>query len=350
MFSLIITILSIALVAVLALATLYYGGKAFLDGKADSNATTAINTATQISSALSLYRADHDSVPSTLTSISPEYLKQIPLVAGQRWDSATLSGSTLLLTNALNLTACQKFNQKMLKTTSVPATPIQSDSLPKYCFGSEANGYHVVWNSGITNGSSSMVAELTTLSGSGVTASGRPLTNPATFLPVPATSLSFTTSDAQAGVFSQSTPNGGSGAGGNTTPSSGGSGTSTTNSGYGSISHVMSNSANHAGIVLDLNSTSYGAPLTVKGKITNDEGGLFVESTTITANVIDYDNHVTPVTLNYNAATGIFSTTFVYNGTSDNITLFLNTDTCSQFRVEASFEGDTEADQTWGCS
>jgi len=55
MFSLIITIISIALVAALALATLYYGGSAFSQGSAKANASSIIEQAQQIAGANTLY-------------------------------------------------------------------------------------------------------------------------------------------------------------------------------------------------------------------------------------------------------------------------------------------------------
>ena len=58
MFSLIITIISIALVAALALATLYFGGDAFNQGSAKASAATVVNQAQQISGANTLYFLD----------------------------------------------------------------------------------------------------------------------------------------------------------------------------------------------------------------------------------------------------------------------------------------------------
>ena len=58
MFSLIITIISIALVAALALATLYYGGSAFNKGAAGAVAARLINEGQQMNGAVALYKAD----------------------------------------------------------------------------------------------------------------------------------------------------------------------------------------------------------------------------------------------------------------------------------------------------
>src|ERR1700730_4423918 len=86
MFSLIITIISIALVAALALATIYYGGSAFNRGSAQAQASTLISQAQQIAAAEVLYANDHagaydltasDATLSGLTS-APTYLTTIP--------------------------------------------------------------------------------------------------------------------------------------------------------------------------------------------------------------------------------------------------------------------------------
>lgn len=58
MFSLIITIISIALVAALALATLYYGGSAFNKGSAGATAARLINEGQQLNGAIQVLRAD----------------------------------------------------------------------------------------------------------------------------------------------------------------------------------------------------------------------------------------------------------------------------------------------------
>lgn len=88
MFSLIITIISIALVAALALATLYYGGQAFNKGSAEAEATKAINEAQQVAGAIQLFRADLASgmlvIPDQKDRenlgdvITAGYLKQLP--------------------------------------------------------------------------------------------------------------------------------------------------------------------------------------------------------------------------------------------------------------------------------
>lgn len=80
MFSIIITIISIALVALLALATIYYGGSSFNRSSAEANATKVLTQAQQILSADQLYRADHPGKKPTSMQelVDAGYLKSIP--------------------------------------------------------------------------------------------------------------------------------------------------------------------------------------------------------------------------------------------------------------------------------
>lgn len=78
MFSLIITIISIALVAALALATIYYGGSAFTRGGDAAKASQLINEGQQLQGARTLAKADA-AAHSTLADLtSGNYLSQVP--------------------------------------------------------------------------------------------------------------------------------------------------------------------------------------------------------------------------------------------------------------------------------
>jgi type II secretory pathway pseudopilin PulG len=79
MFSLIITLVSIALVAALALATLYYGGSSWLRGNAAAAATLA-NQGQQVLAAMTLYYTEHSAYPADLQDlVNGEYLKTVPV-------------------------------------------------------------------------------------------------------------------------------------------------------------------------------------------------------------------------------------------------------------------------------
>lgn len=82
MFSLIITVVSIALVAALALATLYYGRAVAEDGVSSAKAVRVVNAGEQVMGALSLYYAEHGSYPPTLDAlVSDHYLRTMPELA-----------------------------------------------------------------------------------------------------------------------------------------------------------------------------------------------------------------------------------------------------------------------------
>lgn len=82
MFSLIITIISIALVAALALATLYYGGSAFNRGNDSAEAARLINEGQQVNGAVTIAKADAAAGGTAVTTwaglISGNYLSQLP--------------------------------------------------------------------------------------------------------------------------------------------------------------------------------------------------------------------------------------------------------------------------------
>lgn len=81
MFSLIITIISIVLVAALALATIYYGGSAFTGGSAKAAASTVVSQAQQISGAITLSQNDNGGAfPADVAAlVSGNYLQAAPI-------------------------------------------------------------------------------------------------------------------------------------------------------------------------------------------------------------------------------------------------------------------------------
>lgn len=93
MFSLIITIISIALVIVLAAATLYYGGNPFEQAAQRADSARILQEANQIAGALELYKADNGGFPTgTPTEIANalvdgRYLSQFP--NPEKWSFTT---------------------------------------------------------------------------------------------------------------------------------------------------------------------------------------------------------------------------------------------------------------------
>lgn len=92
MFSLIITIISIALVAALAVASVYYGGQAFSQGTAKANASTLVSQAQQIAGANTLYANDHNGSfvaagAVTGSALTPDYLSSAPVAKADLVDA-----------------------------------------------------------------------------------------------------------------------------------------------------------------------------------------------------------------------------------------------------------------------
>jgi len=92
MFQLIAAVISIALVAVLAIASTYYGGSAFTQAQQKAQITSLINTAEQIAGAYALYTTDWGlarlNVTTLVTGVSGNtYLASYPAT-----DTAAVTG------------------------------------------------------------------------------------------------------------------------------------------------------------------------------------------------------------------------------------------------------------------
>jgi type II secretory pathway pseudopilin PulG len=80
MFSLIVTIIAIALLAALAAAAVYYGGNQYVEQKTSTATTAMVSAATQIESAVNLYKSDHQGAyPNNVaTLVEKKYLSSAP--------------------------------------------------------------------------------------------------------------------------------------------------------------------------------------------------------------------------------------------------------------------------------
>lgn len=104
MFSLIITIISIALVAALAVATIYYGGSAFTRGSADAAAAQLMNAAQQVNGAVVLYANDNNGQKPSLITVDlvPNYLTASPTLPGNASTDGVVSGAQWTVTGVAN--------------------------------------------------------------------------------------------------------------------------------------------------------------------------------------------------------------------------------------------------------
>ena len=79
MFSLIITMIAVALVAVLALASMYYGGDSLQQGTAKANAAKYLSEANQITAAANLYKLQNNgATPTAQDLVDNDYLQALP--------------------------------------------------------------------------------------------------------------------------------------------------------------------------------------------------------------------------------------------------------------------------------
>ena len=81
MFNLIISIIAIALVVVLAVASLYYGGESFSKGRIETEAARYRNEATQIAGAATMFKARGNSIDSNFTLqvlLDDNFLRELP--------------------------------------------------------------------------------------------------------------------------------------------------------------------------------------------------------------------------------------------------------------------------------
>lgn len=88
MFNLIITLVSIGLVAALALATLFYGGDIFKSAKEGAEVSRLMSESSQIRAAASAHAARESSAANTVQElVDKEYLK--PAINGRGWSATS---------------------------------------------------------------------------------------------------------------------------------------------------------------------------------------------------------------------------------------------------------------------
>ncbi|MGY3581524.1 hypothetical protein ACVIGB_000405 [Bradyrhizobium sp. USDA 4341] len=78
MFQLIVSVIAIALVAILAAASIYYGGSAFTSSNTKGAVAALINSGEQIAGANALYKVDNTVDVDTIDHLQPVYLAAAP--------------------------------------------------------------------------------------------------------------------------------------------------------------------------------------------------------------------------------------------------------------------------------
>jgi competence protein ComGC len=96
MFSLIIIAISIVLVVLIAVATLWYGGSQFNNGQVQAKAAQVVNESAQIQGAVEAFKLDNgENLPSSMSDlITYGYLNAAPSAS---WSFATDSVQSMIL-------------------------------------------------------------------------------------------------------------------------------------------------------------------------------------------------------------------------------------------------------------
>lgn len=144
MFSLIITIVSIALVVALIAATAYYGGDALSQGRNSADAAAYVTSAQQITAAALMRISNGDPAPTALSDLTGDnLLSAVPnvksRVAGTNdwtFDNGTPRMVTINLagTAAGNQKLCEQIN-KNAGATGMDATNGTVASIANYTYG-----------------------------------------------------------------------------------------------------------------------------------------------------------------------------------------------------------------------
>lgn len=116
MFSLLIAVISLALVAGLALATLYYGGASFNQASTNVRTSQLLSEAQQVQGAVDLFEAENHRKPTGPSELTTGgvWLKELP----SDWGGGPASLSTN--SSLVGADSCLLFNQKRLGINTIP--------------------------------------------------------------------------------------------------------------------------------------------------------------------------------------------------------------------------------------
>lgn len=119
MFTLILSLVSIALVACLAIASLYYGGSVFSEGAVSAHASQLLAEANQIQGAVQMFVSDHGRNPSGPAELvaGGEYLKSLPA----SWGGGPSYLATTPTSSSVSLDSCRLFNERRLGISTIPS-------------------------------------------------------------------------------------------------------------------------------------------------------------------------------------------------------------------------------------
>lgn len=128
MFTLIIAVIGITILAIAAIATMFYGGGVFSGASVEAEANRRISEAQQIRAAADVFTIENARRPVTLEELTPDYLKALP--EGWSQGDGVLEGNVINAEN-INEKICQAINVKAgLSDTEIPAcSEVESNAL-----------------------------------------------------------------------------------------------------------------------------------------------------------------------------------------------------------------------------
>lgn len=150
MFSLVISIVSIALVAALALATLFYGGSAFNEGQAKAKAATITNQTQQLLGATQLFIANNGRVMNNMQELLDSgYLKAVPMAQGavaNAWADSSwrlaAPGRAVFVLDTPERDVCRYVNEKSYGLDGI--LPTAREGVTIQCFGEQVQALRTV--------------------------------------------------------------------------------------------------------------------------------------------------------------------------------------------------------------
>jgi len=124
MFNLIVAVISIALIAAMAAASIFYGGSAFGSGTAQAQASTLVNNGQQVSGAQQLYMIDNSGNRSNdIDVLTPTYLQALPTAP------SNATGASATDTGAWEISADGSFAYIPLNTVHGGANTSPADTV-----------------------------------------------------------------------------------------------------------------------------------------------------------------------------------------------------------------------------
>lgn len=136
MFSLIITIVSIALVVALVAATMYHGGDTLTQGRAKADAAAFVSGAQQVSGAAVMYQSlEGVEAADTAALVTGKYLSSVPSVKGSGLVIADVGGQRVAQSGVDAQDVCVAINKSSGLSDAEAATTAAANTVPTGAFG-----------------------------------------------------------------------------------------------------------------------------------------------------------------------------------------------------------------------